>query len=113
MIVEKANSLDDAAKVQMFPLFTRMSTHAISQFAEMEKLQDFPFYSAALQLDMIPGDFIVLAPERHTNDMSTLSGLFFSNPAGSIFYNSPQDRRLPERKPSIRIYIITCVGLNF
>lgn len=110
--VEKADSLDDAATVKMFPLFTRMSTNTISQFAQLEKLQDFPFYSAAIQINMMPGDFIFLAPEQHSNDQEKLSSLFFNNPQGSLFFN-PDERKLPERKPTIKVYLITCVGLNF
>ncbi|MBN2589266.1 MAG: hypothetical protein JXA96_05365 [Sedimentisphaerales bacterium] len=110
--VKKADTLDDAASVAMFPLFTRMSANTISQYAQLEKLHDFPFYSAALQLNMIPGDFIFLAPESHIDDQTTLSGLFFSNPQGSMFFD-PQDKKPPERKPSVRIYVITCLGLNF
>ncbi len=110
--VEKADTLDNAATVKMFPLFTRMSTNTISQFAQMEKLKDFPFYSAAMQLNMIPGDFIFLTPERYVNDEEKLSSLFFNNPQGSMFFN-PEDKKLPERKPSIRIYLMTCIGLNF
>lgn len=110
--VKKAVSLDDAATVTMFPLFTRMSTNAISQFEQLDKLQDFPFTSAALQLNMIPGDFIFLAPEKYVSDLTTLSGLFFGNPSGSLFFNI-NEGKLPERKPSVRVYLFTCIGLNF
>lgn len=109
--IEKTTSLDDAAKVTIFPIFTLMSTNTIPQFSLLDKLQDFPFTSAALQLNMTPGDFIFLAPERYITDQTTLAGLFFSNPYGSMFYNF-EERKPPERKPSIRVYLLTCIGLN-
>ena len=110
--VEKSVTLDEAAIVTMFPIFTLMSTNTIPQFSLLDKLQDFPFTSAALQLNMTPGDFIFLAPERNINDQTTLAGIFFSNPEGSMFFNFEQNKP-PERKPSIRVYLFTCVGMNF
>ena len=119
--VKKAETFDNAAEVTIFPLFTRISGSSLSRYALMDKAQDFPFYAAAMQLNMIPGDFIFLAPEQYTDDQTSLSGLFFGNPMGSIF-DDPDEQKLPTRretqdrtklKPSIKVYIITCVGLNF
>ena len=110
--VVKSNALKDAATVTIFPIFTIMSSNAISQLNQIEKERDFPFTSAALRLDMTPGDFIFLAPERLIIDQSTLCGLFFGNPFGSIFLDF-NDRKPPERKPTVRVYVLTCVGLNF
>jgi hypothetical protein len=111
IMVEKANSIDDAATVTILPIFTVTKKSSIPELSLREKLRDFPFTSAALQLNMTPGDFIVLAPERLITDQTTLCGLFFSNPSGSMFLNV-DEHTLPERKPSIRLYILTCVGLN-
>ena len=110
--VEKSNSLDEAGTVTILPMFTVISSNTIPELSMIEKQRDFPFTSAALQLDMTPGDFIFLASEKYISDQSILSGLFFSNPDGSMFINF-DERKLPERKPSVRVYILTCVGLNF
>ena len=110
--VEKSGSINDAGTVTILPIFTRMTTNTIPEFALMEKMHDFLFTSATLKLDMTPGDFIFLAPERLITDQSTLCGLFFGNPYGSVFMN-PQDNKLPERRETVRVYVLTCVGLNF
>jgi hypothetical protein len=109
--VKKTQSLDDAGTVTIYPMFTVMSSNTISELSMREKLRDFSFTSAALRLDMKPGDFIVLAPESLITDQSTLCGLFFCNPYGSMFMNFGE-KKLPERKPSVRVYILTCVGMN-
>jgi hypothetical protein len=110
--VEKTTSLDNAAAVTIYPIFTSMSSNAIPKLRMQEKLYDFPFTSAALRLNMIPGDLIFLAPESNISDQSTLGGLFFSNPDGTMFMNF-NENKLPESKPSVRVYLLTCLGLNF
>jgi len=121
--VEKAVSLDDSAKVTIFPLFSLMTTASLrdklpDEYKDLDNhqnfgfaSQDFAFTSAAMQLNMTPGDFIFLAPEKHISDQTDLSGIFFSNPSGSLFYQY-DERKLPERKPSVRVYLLTCLGLN-
>lgn len=109
--VKKVQSLDEAGTVTMYPVFTVMASNTISELSLREKLRDFSFTSAALRLDMTPGDFIVLAPESLITDQTTLSGLFFCNLNGTMFMNIGQNK-LPERKPSVRIYILTCLGMN-
>ena len=109
--VEKSITLEDYAEVTIFPLFTRMTTNTIREFSLLDKLQDFAFTSAAMQLNMTPGDFIFLAPERYSSDQTTLSSLFFNNPRGSIFFN-PESREIPTPKPSVRVYLIKCLGMN-
>ena len=109
--VEKSYSLDNSGKVTIFPIFTVMSTNTIPEISMMEKTRDFPFTSAALQLDMSPGDFIFMAPERLITDQTTLCGLFFSKPYDSLFLETG-GRKPPERKQSVRVYLLTCVGVN-
>ncbi len=110
--VEKTTTLDDAATVTIYPIFTLMSSSAIPQLNMQEKLRDFPFTSVALRLNMIPGDFIFLAPESNVSDQSTVDGLFFGNPDGTLFMNFDENK-LPQRKPSVRVYLLYCMGLNF
>jgi hypothetical protein len=88
-----------------------MSGNTIPELDYRAKLRDFSFTDAAVQLDMKPGDFIFLAPERYISDQSTLCGVFFSNPYGTLFTNVGENKT-PERKPSFRIYLLRCVGLN-
>lgn len=110
-VQKKSDTLDTAGTVTIFPMFTIATANTIPELTKQEKLREFPFTSAALQLNMTPGDFIVLAPETYISDQSTLCGLFFANPYGSMFMHFNENKP-PERKPSIRIYIITCIGLN-
>jgi hypothetical protein len=110
--VEKSDAIGDAGTVTILPIFTRMRTNTIPEYSLVEKMHDFVFTPAALRLDMTPGDFIFLAPERLITDQSTLCGLFFSNPYGSMFIN-PKDSKPLEHKETVRVYVLTCVGLNF
>ncbi len=117
--VEKSTTLDDYGRVTICTLFSPMTTNTLrdklpEEYKLLDKVQDFSFNftSTVMQLDMTPGDFIFLAPEQHSNDQEKLSSLFFNNPQGSLFFN-PEERKPPERKPTIRVYLITCLGLNF
>ena len=105
---EKVTSLDDSAAVTICPFFI---SNTISQFNLINKQRDFPFTSTALQMNMVPGDFMLLVPERYISDQSTLSGVFFSNPDGNMFYTYDESKP-PEHKPSFRVYLLTCIGMN-
>jgi hypothetical protein len=61
---------------------------------------------------MSPGDFVVLGPEKYLSDQTALGGLFFSNPQGSMFF-SKTERKPPQLKPAVRIFLLVCTGINY
>ena len=109
--VKKSLNAENKGTVIIYPLYSLMTSNTIPELDMRFKLRDFAFDSTALKLDMQPGDFIFIAPERFIMDQTTLSGLFFSNPYGTVFMNLDENRP-PERKPSFRVYVLTCVGNN-
>lgn len=93
-----------------YPLFSPPMRGAIPQLKEVGKLHEFPFTCAAFGLKMSPGDFVFLAPKEYISDQSSLAGLFFTNPQGGLFFSKTKS---PEYKPSIRIFLLVCTGINY
>jgi len=109
---EKIPDLRGVCKLIAYPVFTVPIISSIPELVARAKLREFVFSSAAFGLKMGPGDFVVLAPERYISDQSTLGGLFFSKPEGSLFF-SPADPRKPEPKPTARIFLLVCSRINY
>ena len=113
MRIKAGNSptLRDAANVTIYPVFKVPIGSTIPQLEVGMKSREFPFTAAALGLYMSPGDFIILSPEKYVTDQSTLGSLFFNNPKGSMFFQIDK-RKPPVFKPSFRVYMLTCTGIN-
>ena len=110
--VENPPVLDGTCNLTACPVFTLLKGNTIPELNERLRLRDFAFEAAAFRLNMKPGDFVFLAPERYISDQFNLCGLFFSNPQGSIFFNK-DTYKVPVRKPAVRVYLLTCVGVNY
>jgi hypothetical protein len=93
-----------------YPVFSPPMQGAIPQLKKVGKLHEFPFTCAAFGLKMSPGDFVFLAPKEYISDQTTLSGLFFSNPQGGLFFSKT---KTPEYKPAVRIFLLVCTGINY
>ncbi len=109
---QKVPSSRGVINVTTYPVFsppTRKRT--IPQLEARAKRREFPFSAAAFALKMGPGDFILLGPKEHNSDQTTLGGLFFSNPQGSLFLNETEGKP-PEYKPAVRIFLLVCTGIN-
>jgi len=92
------------------PVLTQSTRSSIPALAERARLREFNFGSAGFGLKMSPGDFVALGPEKYLSDGSSLGGLFFSKPEGTLFLNEKTKR--PERKPSVRVFILVCTGIG-
>jgi hypothetical protein len=111
---EKIPNLRDVCELIAFPVFTVPAGSSIPQLFVRAKAREFSFPSVVFGLRMAPGDFLVLGPEKYnppTADKTTLDGLFFSKPEGSLF-PSTTGRIAPELKPAIRIFLIVCAGMS-
>ncbi|MBN2180713.1 MAG: hypothetical protein JW715_02270 [Sedimentisphaerales bacterium] len=109
--VGNSPSLRDAAEVTIYPVFTIPIGTSIPELDTQIKTREFPFTAAAFGLNMNPGDFIFLSPEKYVEDQSTLGYIFFNNPRGNMFFEKDK-RKPPELKPSFRVYMLTCTGIN-
>jgi hypothetical protein len=103
-------TLSDVTNITIYPVFMVPVANAIPQLDKRIKLREFPFTAAAFGLNMSPGDFIFLAPEEYVTDNSSLGGIFFYNPKGSMFFQKDK-RKPPEFKPSFRVYMLTCTAI--
>jgi len=106
----KMPAVQGACTVVAHPVFTVPITSPVPELAARAKSREFPFTAAAFGLKMSPGDFVVLGPQKYIGDLTTLGGLFFSNPAGSLFFD-PDQRKPPERKPAVRIFLLVCIRM--
>jgi hypothetical protein len=104
--------LRGACDVVAYPVFSLPTRSTIPQLDALGKLRDFAFTAAAFGLNMGPGDFLLLAPKAYVSDQTTLGGMFFSNPRGSLFLNEA-GRKPPERKPAVRIFLLLCTWTNY
>ena len=99
--------------VTAYPVFSPpIRRTAIPLLDARTKMREFPFSAAAFGLKMGPGDFILLGPKEYISDQTALGGLFFSNPKGSLFF-SETERKPPERKPAVRIFLLVCTRTNY
>jgi len=93
------------------PAFSLLISGPVPDLAERAQRHEFIFAPMAFGLKMSPGDFILLGPDRYISDQSTLTGLFFSEPKGSLFFSETKPKP-PELKPAVRIFILVCTGVS-
>jgi hypothetical protein len=99
--------------VTAYPVFSPpIIRGAIPQLDARAKRREFPFSAAAFALKMSTGDFVLLGPKEYVSDQTALGGLFFSNPKGNLFF-SETERKPPELKPSVRIFLLVCTRTNY
>ena len=99
--------------VTAYPVFSPpIRRSAIPLLDARTKMREFPFSAAAFALKMGPGDFVLLGPKEYISDQTALGGLFFSNPKGSLFI-SKTERKPPELKPAVRIFLLVCTRTNY
>ena len=110
---EKIPAFRGVCNVNACPVFSPpITVSAIPQLAARAQLREFLFHSAAFGVNMSPGDFVLLGPEKYIEDQTALGGLFFSKPEGSLFLNR-MERKPPERKPAVRVFLLVCTGINY
>ncbi len=98
--------------VTAYPVFIPPVKSTIPELDAQIKRREFPFTVAAFGLNMRPGHFVVLAPTEYIEDQTSLGGLFFSNPQGSLFFNKDGSSP-PERKPAFRVFLLHCTRIDY
>lgn len=93
-----------------YPVFSMPMRSPIEPLAERAKRQEVKFTGAGFGLKMSPDDFVVLGPQKYLSERVTLPGLFFSNLDGTVFLSKG---RPPERKISVRVFVLICTGINY
>ena len=93
------------------PVFTLPITSSIPEFTARAKAREFVFDGAAFGTRMSLGDLVLLGPASYNSDQSTLGGLFFSKPQGTLFFGTTEHKR-PERRPAVRLFLLVCTGIN-
>lgn len=109
---EKIPAFRGLCKVSVLPVFSPPRRRSIPLFSGREKSGEFLFTSAGFSLKMAPGDFVLIGPGKYDSEQETLGGLFFSKPQGSLFFNE-LERKGPELKPSVRLFLLVCIGINY
>lgn len=108
---EKIPGSRGVCQVSILPVFSPPIRSSIPELVYRAKAGEFHFGSVGFGLKMSPGDLVVLGPEKYIDDQITLGSLFFSRPQGRLFF-SRTERKLPERKPAVRIFLLACTGIN-
>ena len=110
---QKIPGLRGVCNVAAYPVYSPpMMKSTIPLLNARTKRQEFPFSTAAFGLRMGPGDFILLGPKEYVSDQTSLGGLFFSNPEGSLFF-SETERTTLKRKPAVRIFLLVCTRTSY
>jgi hypothetical protein len=104
---QRAAGTRDLCSVIAYPLFAVPTAQTLPPIAAMAKAREVRFTAAGFGLRMAPKDLVVLGPSQYTCDDTTLPGLFFTNLQGAVFFDETK-RALPERKPSLRVFVIVC-----
>jgi hypothetical protein len=105
------SNVPNVCKLVAYPVFTVPVKTNIPKLADRTKEREFAFSPAAFGLKMNAGDFVLLGPAEYNSDTSTLTGLFFSKPEGSLF---PTDvtGQTPKLKPAVRLFLLVCTGIS-
>jgi len=109
---EKIPGSRGVCQVSMLPIFSPPIIGSIPELVYRAKAGEFLFSSVGFGLKMSPGDLVVLGPERYIDHRITLGSLFFSRPEGSLFF-SRTERKPPERKPAVTIFLFLCTAINY
>jgi hypothetical protein len=94
-----------------YPVFHLPVSSAIKELDSQMKRREFPFTAVAFGLKMSPGDFVYLGPKEFVSDPTELGGLFFTNLRGSVFFNRAE-RKPPERKTAVRVFLLACTRID-
>ncbi|MCK4913730.1 MAG: hypothetical protein KAS69_03930 [Planctomycetes bacterium] len=94
---EKKPGSRGVCKVEAVPVFLPPRRSLIPQLAAEEKTEEYVFSSAGFGLEMTPGDFVFVGPQKYINHRITLAGIFFGQ---------------PQQKPAIRTYLLVCTAIN-
>lgn len=97
--------------VRVVPVFSPPIRSRIPLLSGGEATREFLFESAGFRLNISPGDFVLLGPEKYESGQTTLSSLLFSKPEGSLFFNE-LERKPPEHKTAVRLFLIVCTSIN-
>ena len=114
MKAEKIPGSRGVCQVSILPVFSPPIRGPIPELVYRAKAGEFLFRSVGFGLKMSPGDLVILGPEKekYIDHQITLGGLFFSRPQGSLFF-SRTERKPPERKPAVRIFLLLCTAINY
>lgn len=108
---QRTSGSRDMCSIIAEPAFSVPINSPVQDLAERVQRHEFIFDALAFGLKMSLGDFVLLGPERYISDQSTLGGLFFSKPKGSLFFGETL-LKPPELKPSVRIFILVYSGIS-
>ncbi len=109
---DKSPQTKDGCQLEIYPVFTVPLKSPIEELTARVKLREFVFSSASFGLQMGIGDFVVFGPQRYVSIPSTLDGLLFSKPQGSLFID-PSRQKKPEIKPAVRIFLFVYKRINY
>ncbi len=108
---EKIAGSRDACAVSVLPIYSPLRQGFLPPLSRHEKQEDILFTATGFSLKMSPGDFVLVGPEKYNDSLTTLGGLFFSKPEGSLFF-SVLEHKMPEYKPALRLFLLVCTGVN-
>jgi len=108
---EKIAGLRGVCNVIAEPASSVPKNGPIPGLTERSQRHEFIFSPAAFGLKMSPGEFVLLGPGKYISDQRTLSGLFFSEPQGSLFFDETR-LKPPELKPAVRVFLLVCTSIS-
>ena len=108
---EKIPGSRGVCTVSVLPVFSPVKRSRIPLLSGGEKTGEFLFESAGFSLNISPGDFVLLGPEKYDSGQTILNSLLFSKPEGSLFFNE-LERKPPELRKAVRLFLIVCTSIN-
>ena len=108
---DKIAGAREVCRIMVLPVFSPAGRSWIPLLSTGGKSGEYLFESAGFRLNISPGDFVMLGPEKYDGGQTTLSGLLFSKPEGSLFFNEVE-RKPPELREAVRLFLIVCTAIN-
>ena len=104
-------NMPETCQLLGYPVITSNISYSIPELAERARARDIAFNTTAFKCYLRIGDILVLGPEEYYGDESSLGGLFFKTPQGTLFLEDPQGDQ-PQQKPSLRVYVMVCTSIQ-
>ncbi len=108
---KKSRNSPTPNEILAYPMVTVASHKGIEKLNELASQYEAAFMCSSFSVRIKPGDVFLLGPEEFYGDMTTLGGIFFTNPRGRVFAPT-RVGGLPTQKQTVRVYVILCTSIQ-
>lgn len=102
--------IDGSYRLMGYPALAMTISSRIPELAERMRAQEPEFKETAFSAPLQPGDILILGPETHMGDGSTLGGMVFCDE--EVLFVDKIQPDMPRTEPAVRLYILVCAQVK-